>query len=118
MFESRIREQIKIYRLILNPVTANYESTNLLAIAASEEELEEWYKGELAEEKYIDNGYTKSFKKGSPLEMYNPVEFGEHTGIAPEWTTLDGVKTFIEQAQSSYGFIAIPILVNCEEYFL
>lgn len=63
-----------IYVLILNNMTApNIENVNAVKVGDTREELEEFYKGELAEFPWRDETWNKTFKKDSILEWYNPV---------------------------------------------
>ena len=106
--ETRTIEQVKIYKLILNPIRANYEATNIAAVSYDKQHLIDWYES-LKVKPYVDEGrWSKSFKKGSPLEWYNTIEYGDHCTLEEEWTTQDDINNYIEYAQNSMGFVAVP----------
>lgn len=119
--ETRQITQIKIWKLILNPMTGNTEDASLVAISDSRDKLLDWYRGERAVEPYVSIGesyfsakgdfpenlegqhrYHKVFKQGSRLEwmnpMYNKDELDHYGhGINWEWVsedTLSGINIF------------------------
>lgn len=57
--------------LRLNPVTASAETVVPVAWAESRKELEDFLEHERVDS-YKDGRFTKRFRKGGPLEMYNP----------------------------------------------
>ena len=81
-----------MFALHLNPMTSNTETSVCVAIADTQEQLEEFLKQERVEP-YSEEGpssffegnttYHKVFKKDGPLEMFNPPEssFCEPSGI-------------------------------------
>lgn len=108
--ETRTIEQVKIYKLLLNPMPANFEKVNMVAIAYDVEKLKEWYES-LKVEPYKDDNWHKVFKKGSKLEWNNPLEYSDYGGIEEEWTTQEAIDNFITNAQNSFGFTEVPELV-------
>lgn len=108
--ETRTTTEVRIFKLILNPMTANAEAGNIVAISTSYDKLVEFYSSELAEERYKDGRWNKTFKKNSPLEWYNPLTalelnidsiFGH--GIFDEWVRE---KTW-DKIRNSRDFIVI-----------
>jgi hypothetical protein len=100
--ETRTITQRKIYSLVLNPMTDRVESARVTAIAYDESKLRDFYQNEIAEEPYEDHNYHKVFKKGGPLEWYNPADinipennFYGH-GIHSEWVNEEVCES-IEQ---------------------
>ena len=81
-----------MFALHLNPMMSNTEVTACVAIADTREQLEEFLEQERVEP-YSESGqsmfhsgettYHKVFKKGGPLEMFNPPEssYCEPSGI-------------------------------------
>jgi len=67
-----------MWMLLLNPVTARAEYRESLYCAETREALVAFVERERAPEPYEDEGYTKVFKKGSPLEYFNHPD--EHEG--------------------------------------
>jgi hypothetical protein len=112
--ETRITEEVKIYSLHLNPMPANFEKTNLVAIAPTKEELMVWYEN-LKVDGYQEDNWHKSFQKGSKLEWYNPIDWSDYCGIREHWTTLETIKSVIRSAEHSFGFEEVPELINCPE---
>ena len=86
--ETRTIEQVKIYSLHLNSIYANYESSNIVAFSYSESDLIDWYNS-LKVNTYKENTYYKNFKKSTPLENYNLIEYADHTGIQSRWATAN-----------------------------
>lgn len=100
--EARQKTEVKIYKLVLNPMRSNTESAAIVAISYEPQKLIDWYNSQLADEPYSEIGspsfdchgdshnWHKSFKRGSELEWYNPCS---HTfepnsyghGISYEW---------------------------------
>jgi hypothetical protein len=107
--ETRQITQVKIWKLILNPMTSNTENGSLVASSDNRENLLNWYKNEFADEPYYSIGehyfpakglspenfigeykYYKVFKQGSVLEWMNPMldetqldDYGH--GISWQW---------------------------------
>lgn len=90
--ETRTTTEVRIFKLILNPMTANAEVRSIVAASTSYDKLVQFYNSNLAEESYRDERWYKVFKKNSPLEWYNAVAsldlntsniFGH--GICDEW---------------------------------
>ena len=120
--ETRQITEVKIWRLILNPMRSNTEDRQLLAISDDREKLLNWYKNEFASEPYYSVGensfpakgdfpaqysehhkYYKVFKLGSILEWMNPLmnedemgTFGH--GIDHEWLSEDVVQNGLDSS--------------------
>lgn len=111
--ETRQITQIKIWKLVLNPMAGNTEDASLMAISDSRDKLLDWYRNEFAAVPYDSIGesyfpakgdfpenfeaqhnYHKVFKQGSRLEWMNPMysedELGNYGhGISWEWASED-----------------------------
>lgn len=92
--ETRTITQVRLYKLILNPMQApQIEIGEIVAVSTEYEKLVEWYKSQLAPEPWRDGRWYKVFAEGTPLEWYNPenielnapCSFGH--GIKDEWVT-------------------------------
>ena len=123
--ETRQVTQIKIYKLILNPMRGNTEGAEMVAIAYDKNKLIDWYKGEMQEGGWKDYGesyfppkgemggyenpnhcWHKTFKKGSVLEWYNPINLfdaekmegiGYGHGISEEWTIQEAIDNYFSR---------------------
>ena len=81
--------EIKLFKLVLNPMTCRCEEEIVCAISDDINRLKEFLKGEFEKEPYDDSGYRKVFKKGSPLEWYNPHRGGlRQNTISEEWVDI------------------------------
>lgn len=86
MVETRIVKQIKIYELALNDMRdPKIEYTCIAAISTDYDKLVAWYNEQKAAEHWIDGRWEKFFKKGSPLEWYNPSCLKLNQDIKSEW---------------------------------
>lgn len=65
-----------MFVLRLNPITANAERVTAVARAETREQLEDLLEEERVES-YKENRFVKRFRKGGPLEMYNPPQYKE-----------------------------------------
>ena len=93
--ETRQITQVRLYVLILNTFGAA-ESGNIVAVSDDYQRLVTWYQSQFADEPYREDGWYKTFKKGSPLEYHNPCGSVElngtniwNHGIHDEWVLLD-----------------------------
>lgn len=86
--------QVKLYVLVLNTFGAA-ESGEVVAVSDDYQRLVSWYRDQFADEPYREDGWHKTFKKGSPIEYNNPCAttalnetypFGH--GIHDEWVEL------------------------------
>ena len=108
--ETRDVVEIRIYRLILNPMRGNTEHGEVVAIAYERQKLIDWYNSLLAPEPYCEAGtpsfdcqgdshtWRKSFIKGSELEWFNPHNDMETLnsyghGISDVWGTQEQIKS-------------------------
>ncbi len=101
--ETRNKVEFKIHFLYLNMMRDRAETSQCVAIADDPQELIDWYNS-LLTESYSDdfvewNGtktYLKTFRKGSPLEWFNPVSsftpdsWGH--GIREAWVDAEELK--------------------------
>ena len=117
--QTRQITEVKVYKLILNPMRGNMEDSRLVAIAYEKEKLLNWYTSFRAPEVIVEEGspsfecqgnshtWRKTFNVGSPLEWYNPMDneninhYGH--GIQEEWA----VEEIIQQFSNTRG---IPII--------
>lgn len=96
MPETRTIEQVKIYYLVLNPMTDRAEACMIAAFSDDKERLMQWYNS-LKVEGYNDGRYGKIFKKDSPLEWFNPMDNEDGTlgffghGLQSEWVDVEEV---------------------------
>lgn len=109
--ETRQITQVKIYKLVLNPMRGNIENASMVAIAYDKSRLVNWYEEQMATEAFSEVGsgsfechgdshqWNKTFKKGSYLEWYNPTGLGELNhyghGIQEGWTTEEAIQNFM-----------------------
>lgn len=96
--EVRTVQEGRIYILVLNPINSAAEDGSIAAISDDYNRLVGWYKDQFASESWEDGQWYKTFKKGSPIEWYNPCfslklndtqPFGH--GIHDEWILLDNM---------------------------
>lgn len=113
MVKTRTVTQVLLFKLVLNPMQANTETAEIAAWSDDEEKLMKFYKEELVEPyreegspSFIAHGssheWVKSFRKGGPLEWYNPlynldgdINHWGH-GIHTEWVDqiiIDNIST-------------------------
>jgi hypothetical protein len=81
--ETRGKTEYKLYILELAEMHGGVDKASVVAIFTEYQKLKDYYNSQLAEKPYKDKGinmndnsgnyvYQKVFKKGSPLEWYNP----------------------------------------------
>ena len=95
--EERIVKQVRIYKLILNPMVCAYEAGEIVALSGDYNRLVSWYEEQKLYEPYRDDsGWYRTFAKESPLHWFNPADnlelnctdhFGH--GISDEWVNED-----------------------------
>jgi hypothetical protein len=84
--EMRSVREVKIFILKLNDMrSAKIEYSEVAAISTDLDKLKAWYEEQRAPEAYRDGQWNKYFKKGSPLEWYNPGDGFCGQGIFSEW---------------------------------
>jgi hypothetical protein len=105
--QTRTITQVLVFKLYLNPIPANYEKLNMVAVAYDKQELMDWYES-LKVDKYTDGSYHKVFKQGSRLEWCNPIDYNNDDGIYEEWTTQETIDVYINKAENSFGLTAVP----------
>ena len=94
--ETRTVEEVRIYVLILNTFGAAEEGT-VVAVSDNYNKLVSWYRDQFNPGgKYNEDGWVKTFRKGSLIEYNNPCSslelndthpFGH--GIHDEWISLE-----------------------------
>ena len=95
--ETRTITQVRIYKLMLNPMPARAEAREIAAVSTDYDKLVEWYHAQKAAEPYREDGWYRVFKPDSPLAWYNQADslelndtnslFGH--GIYDEWVNED-----------------------------
>ena len=107
--ETRQVTQVKLYKLILNPMRSNTEDGKMVAISYSKDKLLDWYKNEMEEKDYEEVGdpsfechgdshtWRKTFKKGSVLEWFNPINLFDRDSI-------EGIKEYGHGIQEQWLF--------------
>lgn len=103
--ETRLVEQVKVYFLIMNPVTDKAESGRIAMMSTSRQDLITAYENEQVAI-YDDGNFRKVFKQGGPLEWYNPVwtfegvdPFGH--GLSEDWVDMQNLPNI----KSKYYFV-------------
>ncbi len=102
---------MKFYSLFLNPMRERAEALHCVARCSDRNKLIAWMEQYRAETPWIDNEnlnvmgnpYTKAFKKGSPLEWYNPADltnslFGE--GIQESEFDIDEAERWLARLRA------------------
>jgi len=87
---TRIVEEVEVFYLMLNPVTANAECVVPVVASYSPILIQEWYDNQKAEDPYRENGYYLVFKSDSHIKMFNPSDHFYDTGIKSAWLPLGG----------------------------
>lgn len=70
----------QLFALVLNPMQDRAEAQSLIAFSESKEELTTLLRDELVEP-YKDENWRKTYRKGGPLEWFNP-PYGHEEGKA------------------------------------
>ncbi len=103
--ETRTIQQVKVYFLIMNPVTDRAESGKIAMMSTSRDGLISAYENERVDV-YDDGNFRKVFKQGGPLEWFNPVwtfegkdTFGH--GLSEDWVEMENLNYI----QSKYYFV-------------
>lgn len=118
--ETRQITEIKVWKLILNPMKGNIENSTIVAVSYEKRKLIDWYNSLLAPEPYTDKGevsfpdkgdftgyennnhaFHKVFIKGSELEWYNPCDSFEEPnhygqGLDFEWIAEGDINPSIK----------------------
>lgn len=105
--ETRTVEEARIYVLVLNTF-GSAESGEIVAVSDNYIRLVDWYRSQFADKPYRENGWLKTFKKGSPIEYNNPcgsVELNDvnhwNHGIHNEWINLASIADI----QNRYNWV-------------
>lgn len=107
--EKRTLEQVKLYVLRLKPLAGNPEESHVACIGFRHDLLKQWYAEQLTEDgaSYEEAGFTKVFKKGSPVEMYAaPPSLEIHHadiyghGVVEDWVPAENLSRIYEQYKS------------------
>ena len=103
--ETRTIQQVKVYFLIMNPVTDRAESGRIAMMSTSRQDLITAYENQQVVP-YDDGNFRKVFKQGGPLEWFNPVwtfegvdTFGH--GLSEDWVEIGNLT----ELQSKYYFV-------------
>lgn len=105
--ETRTILEVRIFVLVLNTF-GRAEECEAVAVSDDYDRLVNWYLDQFADDPYIEEGFYKTFKKGSLIEYNNPCgslklndirPFGH--GIHDEWVSHD---TFVK-IQSKFNFV-------------
>lgn len=106
--EQRVITQVKIYYLVMNPMTDRTESSKIVLMSESIDRLINYYADNFVEY-YKDDNWSKSFRKGSPLEWYNPLSSLRENetnhwghGLKSEW--IDE-SAYFNEIKNKYLFI-------------
>lgn len=116
-------QEVKLYVLVLNNMRGHFEDTSIVAVSPDINSLIRFMEAEKAPEQYVDEedtnmvGYPlrKTFRKGSPLEYFNPAgcfyspsdiqeihtTYAGQTGIFYQWINADSLDTIRQR----YRFI-------------
>lgn len=93
--ETRTVQQVKIYYLIMNPVTDRAESGRIAMMSIEKDNLIKSYENERVAV-YNDGNFSKVFRQGGPLEWFNPVwtfegvdSFGH--GLSEDWVDIANI---------------------------
>lgn len=72
-----------IYALLLNDMRQpNIENIQVVRMASTREELEDWYRGQLADQPWRDGRWGKVFKPGSELEWFNAAKMTDRADLS------------------------------------
>ena len=91
--ETRTIVEVRIFVLVLNTF-GRAEEGRIVAISDNYDRLVNWYLNQFAEEPYREEGFYKTFRKGSYIEYNNPCSstvlnqcnyYGQ--GIHDEWVS-------------------------------
>lgn len=119
--ETRQTTEYKVFVLELADMRGGVDKAIPVAIFTEYENLVDWYNSQLAPEPYTDKGYHsytgsddygyhKVFKKGSPLEWFNPADTLEEQSF--QECSFGGVNTQWMREYPSRENIRGDILVN------
>ena len=105
--ETREITQVRLYVLILNTF-ATAKSGRIVAVSDDYQRLVAWYQSQFADEPYREDGWYKTFKKGSPIEYNNPcvsVELNDvnawNHGIHDEWIPIEN----LDEVRNSFFYV-------------
>lgn len=95
--EARSVTQVRIYKLILNPMAGRCEDGAIVALSGNYNRLVSWYEEQKAPQPYRDDdGWYRTFAEDSPLHWYNPADTLELNhpdhwghGITDVWVEVD-----------------------------
>lgn len=107
--EKRIREEVKIYKIILNHMCSRAEAKEIVAFSTDYDKLVQWYESQKAPVPWRDGQWYKTFAEGSPLEWFNPCgsillndpgHFGH--GILEEWVPIEVFNDVLSSGRLLY----------------
>lgn len=64
-----------LFGLVLNPMTDRTEAQTLVAVSTDRDELVKFWKEQEVDRYTTDDQWNKVYKKGGPLEWYNPPRY-------------------------------------------
>lgn len=105
--ETRTIVEVRIFVLVLNTF-GRAEECEVVAVSDDYDRLVNWYLDQFADDPYREEGFYKTFKKGSFIEYNNPCgslklndirPFGH--GIHDEWVSKDTYA----KIQSKFNFV-------------
>ena len=105
--ETRVVEEAKVYKLLLNDMRSpKIEILDIAAVSDDGQKLQNWHDSLLVECYYEEKGLSggrwgKQFQKGSPLEWYNPISSYDRSGIYEEWVYIQ----ILQNMRDNYLFI-------------
>jgi hypothetical protein len=87
MSDTRQVTEVRVWRLVMNPMVDRVEAGKIVVLSLERDSILKWYNNQMADEPYDEIGvreYTserpatknwhKTFKVGSSLEWFNPVD--------------------------------------------
>lgn len=99
--ETRCITQVKIWKLLLNPMTGKAENIEIAVMSTDRQKVVDYYESKKVE-LYKDDGFNKQFEKGSLLEWFNDTRWSGGEKIEEEWVD----EIFLqEQLQNDERFL-------------
>ena len=112
--ETRQTTEVKVWALNMNMMRNRVELVNTVATSYDKQKLIDWVESQKAETPYSDptkidphdlGSWHKTFKKGSPLEWYNPLPNYEDIGMYGEGLVFRWVNMADFTAQSMLAVV-------------
>ncbi len=106
--EQRVITQVKIYYLVMNPMTDRTEASKIVVMSEDRDRLIRYYTDNLVPY-YNDGNWSKTFRKDTPLEWYNPLGSLEENkvnhwghGLKSEWVDE---SAYFNEVKNKYFFV-------------